>query len=132
MATAAVQTANLFNLKGDGLTIEYSSSSITGKPQFQYSDGQANQTFTGNEIKVTKSDIGSLVTVTIRKSVDANFTTFTLLLPEIHMDGSETRFSTIGIETLHHFLASAPNLIKGPVETYQTHQLQGTARSVEF
>ncbi len=132
MATTAVQTANLFDLAGDGVNITYSTSSFTGKPQFQFNDGQNNQTFTGDEIQVTKSSIGSLVTVTIRKSVDANYTTFTVLLPEINIEGSETQFSTVGIETLHHFLASAPNLIKGPRETYQTYQLEGTAKAVDF
>jgi hypothetical protein len=131
MATA-VQTANLFDLAGGGLKISYSSSSFTGKPQFQYHFGDQDLNFTGDEIEVTQSNIGELITVTIRKSVDANFITFTLLLPEINVDGPETEFSTIGIETLHHFLAVAPNLVKGPRETYKVHRLEGTARAVDF
>jgi hypothetical protein len=131
MATA-IRTANLFDLGGGDLKISYSSSSITGKPQFQYHFGDQDLNFTGDEIQVTKSNIGELVTVTIRKSVDANFTTFTVLLPEINVDGPETAFSTIGIETVHRGLVVAPTLVKGPRETYKVHPLQGTARSVDF
>lgn len=124
--------ANLFELHGHGLHITYTATSLGGQPQFHYQDGHTDQNFSGDALRVEHSEIGSLVTVTIQKSVDSDFTTFTLVVPEIHLAGKETHFSTLGIVTLHHFLASNPNLITGPLETYHARDLHGTAQFVEF
>jgi hypothetical protein len=129
---AQSSTPNLFVLQGNGLQVTYATTSIAGEPTFQFNDGQQDQNFSGDAISVVDSDIGAQVTVTTRKSIDADFTTFTLLVPEIVLTGTEVHFSTIGIITLHHFFASAPNLIKGPHEEYHSYDLQGTASFVMF
>jgi hypothetical protein len=46
--------------------------------------------------------------------------------------GSETPFSTFGFETVALENIAGPHNIAGVQHTYQTHQLSGVAKVVEF
>ncbi len=125
-------TPNDYELAGHGTHVTYTTSSINGQPQFHYKDAVYDLNFSGDQIMAMDGNIGIAVTVTLKRSVDADFTTFTLMLPHINLAGSESHFSALGILTQHHFLASNPNLITGPHESYHAVTLHGTARSVQF
>ncbi len=93
---------NLFELTGDA-TISYSTSSFAGPPQFSYHDSQFNVQVSGAEIRTADSELGKLVTVSLLKTVDVGFTTFTLL-PSQH----------------------------AALQSYKALKLHGTAKHVEF
>ena len=123
---------NAFEFSGGNLHIGYDTTSMGGVPTFSYHDGSQTLYFRGKEIQQEKSAIGTLVTVTIRRTVDAGSTTFTLLVPTVTLkENSTAQVHTYGITTEHKFsVMPAKNL--GQKETYTTTELSGTAQSVFF
>jgi len=129
----AVKTLpNQYDLRGGGITISYSVTSITGKPQLSFKKGRQTLNFSGDEIGVFDTTIGSLVTVIVAKTVDKGFTTFSFLLPSIQLSSPSARqaFRTIGITTVHKTTIAGPP--KGVQQSYKSVQLRGTARPVVF
>lgn len=124
---------DMYELSGGGLHVNYATTSITGQPYFSYQDGNQKLSFKGKEIYVAKSEIGTLVTVRIRMTVDAGSTTFTLLVPDVRLADSShsAQIHTIGITTEHHF-SVMPAMNLGQKETYKTTELSGTAKLVMF
>jgi hypothetical protein len=125
-------TPDLYDLKGQGVTINYSTSSISGKPQLTLKKGRQSQIFSGDEIGVLETAIGTLITVTIAKTVDRGFTTFSFLLPAIELASTAAKqtFKTIGVTTVHKTSIAGP--VTGVQETYRTIALSGTAKVVLF
>jgi hypothetical protein len=124
---------NLFELTGEYTQIlTYSTTSITGQPQFYYRDQQREFTFTGDDIRSLDSEIGMMITVTL-EVIDDHTLTLTLLLPQINLgEGNESAFSTLAILTTHVTSIGGPRLIEGPLQTYEVVVLEGTARLVAF
>ncbi|MEH2280527.1 MAG: hypothetical protein V7K90_04155 [Nostoc sp.] len=132
-AKASEAVPNLYQLQGKNVSITYSTTSFTGKPLFTYKDKQQTLNFTGNEdIRSVETEIGTLVTVTIRKTVDTGNTSFTLLLPRINLGNSNSApLETKGITTTNRFSA-IPKFNQGQRQTYTTIHLTGTAEAVAF
>jgi hypothetical protein len=135
---AEITTPNLYNLsgcnqRGSKVKVTYSTSSFTGKPLFNYQDQEQTLNFTGDEIRTKESEIGTLVTVTIRKTVDTGSTTFSLLIPRINLQKSYESVSieTKGITTINRF-SPIPKFNFGQIQTYTITPLKGTAQSVAF
>jgi hypothetical protein len=125
-------TPNQFELRGAGLSVSYSASGLSGKPQLTFTKRGHTLTFMGDEIGVADTQVGALITVTIATRVDRDSTTFSFLLPAIQMSDASSKeaFRTIGITTIHKTtIAGPPN---GVQETYKTTELRGVARAVEF
>jgi hypothetical protein len=125
-------TPNQYDLQGPGVRISYSTSSITGEPQLSFTKGRKTLSFTGNQIGVLNTNIGTLITVTIAMVPDKDFTTFSFLLPTIDLSKQPRKqsFRTIGIVTVHKTSLAGP--VKGVQQTYKSVQLRGTARQVQF
>jgi hypothetical protein len=123
--------ANLFELSGDGIQITYSTTSLIGKPQFNYHDATRALTFMGDQIQVVQSGLGTLVSVVIHQTIDAGSTTFTLLLPRVSLNLVDlANISTSGITALHKMsIVGPPN---GQTDFYTVHPLHGTAAYVVF
>ena len=123
---------NQYDLHGPGIRISYSTSSITGKPQLSLKKGRQTLNFTGDEIGVLDTTIGTLITATIAKIVDRGFTSFSFLVPTIELSTTSAKrpFSTIGITTVHKTTIAGP--VKGPQQVYKSVQLRGSARQVAF
>ena len=66
----AVVPANMFSLTGGGLHIGYSTTSIDGKPRMTYQDPMRSLSFQGDEIRKVEGDLGTVVSVTIVRTVD--------------------------------------------------------------
>ncbi len=84
---------NLFTLQGVGpkykdVQISYSTSSITGQPLFSYKDSEGTHSFKGDEIHTQKTETGTMVTVTLKLTVDTGNTMLTILVPDIKLEGS--------------------------------------------
>ena len=125
-------TPNLYQLQGAAVSVSYSTTSIDGRPRFTYQDAQQMHSFSGDEIRTDPSEIGTLVTVTLREVPDLGRTTFTLLLPRVRLDDSNTaQVATVGITAMHR-ASIAPVLDRGQTQTYRSVRLTGTARSVLF
>ena len=111
-----------------GLQVSYA---VAG-PDLHYHQGAVVKDFTGNQIRVAEvPDLGTLVSVTIHMTVDSGSTTFTLLLPIVHLPAppalpAAVPVTTDGITTLHRF-STVLALQHGQQETYTVTPLQGTA-----
>ena len=125
-------TPNQYDLKGPGITIGYSTSSIAGKPQLSFKKGRQTLSFSGDEIVTLDTSIGTLITVIIAKTVDRGYTAFSFLLPAIRLakTSSKQSFRSFGITTVVKTTIAGP--AKGPQQTYKTVSLTGSARRVEF
>jgi len=109
--------------------ITYSTTSITGKPIFNYTDLKGTHNFTGDEIRALKTEIGTMVTVTLVRTIDTGSTELTLLVPNFKPESSAPEFKTIAIVTTERtsFLP-----VNGALDSYEVINLQGTADSVVF
>jgi hypothetical protein len=134
---AQEKTPSLYNLsgynsKGQQVKVSYSTSSITGTPLFHYEDKEQKLDFTGDQIRTTESEIGTLVTVTIRRTVNTNSTTFSLLLPRINLrQANNAQIETYGITTTNRF-STIPQFNQRQTQTYKLTPLKGTAEFVLF
>jgi hypothetical protein len=122
---------NLFSLTGDGVSVTLALNGLDGKPQLTYHDSVRAQNFSGDEITFEdNAGLVSTATVTIVRSVDVGFTSFTLLLPVIneHAPGPQP-VRTLGITTLH--ATSLARIGRPQLTDYHVLQLHGTASAVQ-
>jgi Domain of unknown function (DUF1843) len=121
---------NEYNLAGENVHVVYS----TIGPTLEYVGSLASSvpgaqtlTFSGAEINTQALEIGTLVTVGIRHTIDTGGTSFSLLIPVIELanDLQTQAFSTIGIWTRAAGPDSFPST--GVRESYSTGALTGTA-----
>jgi hypothetical protein len=131
--TKQPMSPNLYKLSGGQMHITFSTSGVDGKPHFTYQDEHQTQNFTGSDVRQTKTEIGTLVSVTIRRTVDTGSTSFTVLLPDARLAGpsSSAQVHAIGITTVHKF-SLVPAANQGQTELYTTTELSGTASAVVF
>jgi hypothetical protein len=130
--TRQAMTPNMYDLKSDHLHVTYSTTSKNGQPYFSYQDDTKTLSFKGKEIREEKSEIGTLVTVTIHMTIDSGSTTFTLLVPTVRLqEYTPATINTIGITTVHKF-SVVPVANLGQTEAYTTTELSGTAQMVLF
>ena len=124
--------ANLFDLKGGNIQINYSTSGIDGKPHFSYKEGKNTRNFSGDEIRIAETDLGTIVSVTTNMTVDTGSTSFSVLIPNVNVTTSnKTSINTKGIETKHKF-SPIPSFNKGQLDTYKVLNLNGKASFVYF
>lgn len=126
--------ANLFELHNATLTINYSSSSLDGKPQLSYKKGATTRNFRGSQVRHKLTEIGTLISVTLKSVPDSRSTIFSLLLPQVNVstDHPHTQVNVKAFETIVRTSIGGPNLVKGQVQTYKVYSLKGTAKSVLF
>lgn len=130
MAQIQFAEPNLYQLSGEHLHITYSTSGVDGKPHFSYQDLLQTLSFSGDEILSVKTEIGTLVSVTIRLTVDSGGTTFSVLLPRVNIPGEQSvPIRTVGITTLHRF-SILP--VIGQRDFYTVTPLTGSAARVFF
>jgi hypothetical protein len=130
----AVPKVNFLTFTGKNDTqIVYSTSSTTGEPQFTYRDHTRDLSFRGDDISVTSSPLGTLVTVVLELIPDLHTFTATLVLPDINLgDRQVVWFTTVVILTKNLTSFGGPQLVTGPLQTYQVVKLGGVAQHVEF
>ena len=125
-----IDEPNRFDLQGIGVNVHitYSTTSNTGQPIFSYTDSEGTRNFTGNQISTQETNMGMLVTVALRMTVDTGGTALTLLVPAINLGGSAQEFKTIAVVTTTRI--SIPFPVKGASQSYEVINLQGTADNV--
>ena len=128
---------NLYQLTGQhagqDIHISYATSGFGGKPHFTYQDAiNPPITFTGDQIRrVDSPDLGTVVSVTIRPSVDTGSTTLSVLVPRVTLLSSQEidHIATEGIIVVHRIPLLPP---VGQLDSYTSVRLRGTARHVLF
>jgi len=119
---------NLFELRGRNVEITYRI--LRGRGEFlDYHDRRHDLTFSGEEIDSLETRIGKLITVTLETVPDSH--ELTLTLPRINLEGQSDFFETPAIRTKHLTSIAGPSLIEGPLQTYDTVQLRGTASQAD-
>jgi hypothetical protein len=124
---------NSFRLSGDDdVEVTYEETSITGGPQFTYRDGSREISRSGDEIRREETSIGTLVTIELEAVPDLKVVTLTLLIPIISLPNGDAKFETLAIETTAQTNIAGPGSISGPLQSYLTRTLRGSARFLEF
>jgi hypothetical protein len=112
----------------------FATTSFAGPAQLTYRDAEFTLSFSGPEITRTPTPVGELVSVLLDSVVDRQVRMFTLLVPRVRLRrGEEVGFTTVGIATTDRARAFVPPF--GPVGAlhgYQTYQLSGVARVLDF
>ena len=123
---------NLFQFSGADLQVSYSTSGFDGEPQFTYHDSNQSKAFSGKEIKAESTELGTLVSVVVRQTVDAGSTVFSVVIPSFGpMPASGgVSISTVGITTVHKIKVFGQEPGQSSFSTIKT--LQGTGLSVIF
>ena len=122
---------NLYELSGDTIQITYSTTSLNGQPQCNYTDDQTAITFTSNQIRTQESELGTLVSISLQTTIDTGDTDIilTLFLPPISLaEQAEQDFFTLAILTTRFTIP--PHT--GAHLTYRPLNLQGIALFMEF
>jgi hypothetical protein len=129
----SIVSSNIYDLHGGNIKVTYGAAGTDGKPHLNYSDSSLYRVFAGDEIRVIQeTDVGTLVSFTIRMTVDTGSTSFTILIPRIKtadVQNAPTNIVTVGITTVHRF-SVVPAFMMGQIDCYTAHTLSGTA-SVE-
>lgn len=125
-------TPNLYQLSGHHLHVTYSPTSFTGKPTMTYQDSHQSKSFTGDEIRTVECDLGTLVSVTLRMTVDVGSTTLSVVIPRMRISPASVAAVHTECITTVHSTPFAPQAIQGQADTYTVTALHGTAQAVAF
>jgi len=131
-----VATPNQYHLAGRELTVSYFPDGRgpigpAGAIHLVYQHtAQTPQSFTADDVRtISVPDLGILASVTIKVVPDLGSTTFTLVLPAVHLAdtlGASVHIETEGITTLHRSFF-APQFGPAQVESYVVTRLRGSA-----
>jgi hypothetical protein len=124
--------ANVFNLHNPALHVSYSNGTLGSKVALRYQDAHQTLQFDEANLRRVATDLGEEVSVTIRLTVDAGSTTFTLAVPRVQLDlNQHATIDTFGVTAVHHF-SLVPALNHGQQDVYQLTKLRGSAAAVPF
>jgi hypothetical protein len=127
---AALEVANFFELSHARSTITYTPSNIAGKPLLTYNDGRTARTFTGDEVRIQKSELGNLVSVTLEMGIEGPAHLLTLVLPEVRvLHNSPVSFcAPVIFHTTENVITG--RFTPGPTQTYDVKIFCGDASIV--
>jgi hypothetical protein len=120
--------ANLYVLSDEDMSIKYFSGDADSPPTLSFENALYDKQYTGEEVEVTETILGSVVTVYVDANPDLNVLTFSLLVPDVNIENSEEEsVTTIGIMTNSLTSIAGPDLVDGQIDFYEAHTLVGTA-----
>ncbi len=124
--------ANHYKLRDEKIRITYSSTSFDGTPRLDYEKGGRLLSFSGDQIREQASEMGTLVTVTLKALPDLRTVILTLLVPQVNLTESKPRraIRTLAVVTTIRTTIGGPGLVDGPVQTYKALALRGSARHI--
>jgi hypothetical protein len=122
------EKANLYVLSDKDMSIKYFSGDADSPPTLSFENALYDKQYTGEEVEVTETILGSVVTVYVDANPDLNVLTFSLLVPDVNIENSEEEsVTTIGIMTNSLTSIAGPDLVDGQIDFYEAHTLVGTA-----
>ena len=117
--------ANAFRLSLGEVPVSYASTSLIGEPIMSIGDRQ----FTGDEIDIEETTLGQQVSVVTESVPDLETVTFSLILPQVLLDGSKpAEVEVPGVTATHHTTIAGPPLGQGT--SYQLATLTGVAEHI--
>jgi hypothetical protein len=120
-------SANRFVLKHHHIEVDYTIGITPGLPALIYKDGPNVKNFQANEITTDETGLGSLVSVSLVKSIDAGGERFGFFLPQLDVPSGQTeKFTTAGV--YEEF--SGPDSIPRRPPSWSCIELHGTAQTV--
>ncbi|HEX8440092.1 hypothetical protein [Archangium sp.] len=121
---------NQYELLGSGVSINFSTTSLTGDPLLHYQDACREVNARGDEIRQEETELGTLVTITLKPDADAGSLLFTVVIPRATLPeiGGELRIITQGIMTRSRF-ARGP-AAEAQLQEYRAVTLRGEATFV--
>ncbi len=122
---------NLYDLFRRDVHIQYSASSIDGRPRLHYRDRKLDKSFSGDEIRIEETALGRVVSVILQAVPDLHVVTFGFFLPTLNVE-HETHVVTEAIYSTQRTSIGGPSLVKGQLESWRSITLAGIARAVEF
>jgi hypothetical protein len=120
-----------FDVSGDGLHVTYETTGPDGQPHLRYESADKTMDFSGREIRTEASgDLGTLVSVSIWRTIDSGSASFTLILPRVVLGprDEEVHIEVVGITTAHRF-SVVRMLNRGQLDASSQVALSGTARA---
>lgn len=127
---ASLNQANSFELSGKSIHVSYASTSFLGGPTFSYRDDQLSRSFSREEINLEETEIGHVITVTLKAIADGDRVTFSLVLPKVTLrtQSHGIRIKVPGITITNPSTIAGPP--PGPEKLYSVVNLKGTAHFV--
>lgn len=131
-AASEAVTATAYDVAGEGVHVVYEAGAAGengAKPRLTYATPSETLTFTGPQIRVVPStDVGTLVSVSLRRTIDTGSTSLTLLIPRVGLTASERAapVAIVATTTVHRF-SVVPRFEQGQLDTYTHVTLTGTA-----
>lgn len=114
---------NSFQLHGYDIGVSYDTTSATGDPRFTYTRRGETLSFRGEQIRVSRTPLGEMVTV------DLEVEMFTLVIPAMKLSATTRKGE---METIAMLSSPPSHKIHGQLQTYMALCLTGTAESLSF
>jgi hypothetical protein len=123
-------TANLYELRNRRMSVSFSATSITGDPLLHYKDRLREVNARGKEIRQVETEIGTLVSITLKPDADAGSLLLTVLIPRVALvsTSSEQPIVTQALLTRSRLPPRLP--ASAQLQTYDVVELKGTASFV--
>ena len=120
--------ANHFVLAGAGIHVVVDLSGLNGEPILELHDSLGLRTYTGSQLHVDDTVIGTLLTATTGPDGDAGGTYFSVLVPRVASSGGTAHVTTYGFDSRRR-----TNRLPwtGQLDSYTTKSLVGTASIVQ-
>lgn len=118
--------ANKFVLKHHEIEVEYTIGLTPGVPALIYSNGTTKK-FTSAEVTTDETALGSLVSVSLLRSVDTGGERFGFFLPQLNVPSGESEeFTTVGV----YERFGGPDSVPQRQSSWRCIELHGTAQNV--
>ena len=115
-----------YQLTCEGVQVTYVTRDKDGKSHLTYKDAEYDRSFTGDEILVQHSQLGSLVTVTLRYFPDVGSDILALIVPDARVAELSVPATALAIKC-HHKMPMIPQL--EAAQSYQVMFLEGSVRN---
>src|SRR5206468_12621127 len=127
-ADGGIMPANHFVLRHNDIEVEYTIGITPGLPALTYRDGNSSAlSFADADITTDKMALGTLVSVSLLKTVDAGGERFGFVLPELDVpQGRSGHVETVGV----YERFTGPDSFPQVPPSWRGIKLHGTARTV--
>jgi hypothetical protein len=128
---STLSQANHYEVQHGHVTVTYTLDDLTGpNPHLTYDDHGTAHTFSGTQLVRTDTPVGTLLSVVVKPSIDADTTFFSLMLPNVNLAGeSSCKIETFGVTTVRHTTIAGPS--RGQLDDYTvSHPFKGSASVV--
>ena len=125
---------NSYECKGSAITVSYSTTNFTGKPQAKFTISKQPFSGTGEEITIQQTALGNLVTLVKKAIPDLYTDTITVLLPDVNVVklGAKVKFNTQLISSRARTSIAGTKLVDGVIQKNIIYPISCTATAVIF